>query len=308
MQRLCENMDQEKERQLSKLQQEIKRRREKKQAKRKRQLDEEETQAAKTEEEMERQGLLEVNQEQAHQLERRIEQVRPSTPVIRRHPVTKKDSAEHSPARTPRQAAIHSTPVSSPTRLAVPVGLQLGEREISQLIMSTPLFGQLSEIESLLQHQLSKGRDPGAVTMHAPGEPYIDLRDAQWECKGDLVPIDIQSLKPSDFVVYRFGVFVSQLLRAHNHLPEVTILVAANLPPNNYSHNCFRNSFFFEHSRRILFIRRERLESVGEFVLVILHCLAHIKAGDLANDHNPLFLREFYQVCLLSCHLWSTLQ
>ena len=179
-------------------------------------------------------------------------------------------------------------------------GIQLDELDLSQLIIGTPLFGQLSEIENLLQSQVGQGGTSPTSFQHS-SQPYIDLKDAQWECKGDLVPVDIQSLRPSDFVVYRFGVFISHLLRSQTQFPEVTILLASNLPPNNYSKNCFRNSFFYEHLRKILFVRRERMESVGEFILVVMHCLAHIKAGDLTDDANPLFLREFYQVSVCVC-------
>jgi hypothetical protein len=42
--------------------------------------------------------------------------------------------------------------------------------------------------------------------------PYIDVKDAQWTCKGDLVPVDITQISSSQFVVYRFGVFVIKLL------------------------------------------------------------------------------------------------
>ena len=41
---------------------------------------------------------------------------------------------------------------------------------------------------------------------------YIDVKDAQWTCKGDLTPVDINKISPSQFVVYRFGVFVIKLL------------------------------------------------------------------------------------------------
>ena len=73
--------------------------------------------------------------------------------------------------------------------------------------------------------------------------PYIDLKDAQWVCTGDLVALDIETLRPTNFVVYHFGVFGSNLLHTHNDMSEVTILVASNLPPNNYTRNCFRHSF-----------------------------------------------------------------
>ena len=117
-------------------------------------------------------------------------------------------------------------------------------------------------------------------------------------CKGELIPVDINELSPTHFVVYRFGVFITQLLQKHLDIPEITLLLASSLPPNNYAKNAFRNSFFFEHSRRILFIRQERMESVGDFIVLVLHCMGHIKIDDLTDDNNPLFLREFYKVCI----------
>ena len=106
------------------------------------------------------------------------------------------------------------------------------------MLISTPLFSQLSEIEAIVKLQSTVG---GAGTQTT--SPYIDLRDAQWVCSGDLVAVDIEKLQPANFVVYQFGVFVCNLLQARNNMPEVIILVASNLPLNNYTSNCFRNSF-----------------------------------------------------------------
>ena len=53
---------------------------------------------------------------------------------------------------------------------------------------------------------------------------YIDVKDAQWVCKGDLVPTDVNSLGPSHFVIYRFGVFLIRLL----HHRSVQAAVPAN--------------------------------------------------------------------------------
>ena len=41
------------------------------------------------------------------------------------------------------------------------------------------------------------------------------------------------------------------------------------------------------------------METVGEFVLVVMHCMAHIKVVELTDDYNPHFLREFYKVRIL---------
>ena len=127
---------------------------------------------------------------------------------------------------------------------------------------------------------------------------YIDLKDAQWSLQGELRPVDINSISASQFVIYRFGVFIIRVLNKTIHTPEVSLLLAESLPQNNYERNAFRNSFYYEHAKKILFIRRERMESIGDFVVVILHCLSHVKVDDLVDDANPLFLREFYKVLM----------
>lgn len=179
-----------------------------------------------------------------------------------------------------------SVPQFTEPRAGVP------EHDLASMALGSPLFESLSEIESKLRNNIGEGGVSGA----SGGRPYIDLQDAQWMCGGDLVPVDINELSPTNFVVYRFGVFIADMLKQAMQVPDVTLLLASNLPTNDYSQNAFRNSFFFEHARKILFIRQERMQSVGDFVVVIMHCLAHIKVGDLINDSNTLFLREFYKV------------
>lgn len=283
MKKMEENLEQEKQRQLSHLDEEIKRRRDRKERKRRKQLEEEEAKAVKADDENERQQMQEIRQRQAKQLEQQLKHAaRPSTPI-------------HKGSQLPDDDALMCT--EQPATVSIDV--QLGDVDLNQLLISTPIFGQLTEIHRLLQIQTQNANNIiGGVSQATDGDSssYIDLKDAQWECKGELLPVKVQDLKPSDFVVYRFGIFVANLICKQSQLPGVSMLIASNLPPNNYTHNCFRNSFFYEHSKKVLYIRKERLESVGEFVVVIMHCLSHIRVGDLANDSNPLFLREFYQV------------
>ncbi len=183
----------------------------------------------------------------------------------------------------------------------VTIGLpeNMSENDWLSLLISSPVFERVNEIEELLNQGIIVGGN--TVLGASRGRPYIDLKDAQWLCSGDLIPVDINELSPASFVVYRFGVFVTQLLENRMNVPSVTLLLASNLPPNNYDNNAFRNSFFYEHSRQILFVREERLHSVGDFVVVIMHCLAHILVEDLSDDQNPLFLRAFYKVSTFRC-------
>lgn len=58
------------------------------------------------------------------------------------------------------------------------------------------------------------------------GEGYIDLRDAEWSDDTQLIPIDLNKLSARNFVVYKFGCFVTRLVATHcQHLP-VTLLIA----------------------------------------------------------------------------------
>jgi len=43
-----------------------------------------------------------------------------------------------------------------------------------------------------------------------------------------------------EFVIYRYGIFIIRLLHQSIGSPEVTLLLASNLPQNNYEKNAFR--------------------------------------------------------------------
>ena len=70
---------------------------------------------------------------------------------------------------------------------------------------------------------------------------FMDIKDAQWLCVGDLQTADINQLTAREFVIYRYGVFIIKLLHQAIQTPEVTLLLATNLPQNNYDQNAFRS-------------------------------------------------------------------
>lgn len=45
--------------------------------------------------------------------------------------------------------------------------------------------------------------------------------------------------------------------------------------------------FSTQSAENTLFVRRECLASVGSFVLLLIHCLAHIAVDDLQQDSKP---------------------
>lgn len=61
--------------------------------------------------------------------------------------------------------------------------------------------------------------------------------------------------------------------------------------------------FSFDEGNAILYVKLARLreDSVGRFVMLLVHTLAHIKAQDLDNDADPTFAAEFYKGLATLC-------
>jgi len=176
------------------------------------------------------------------------------------------------------------------------------EQDWVNLLMASPFFNQINDLENMLEKSDMTGEPTRPLVKGANySHPYIDVKDAQWMCAGDLVPVDSAQISPSQYVVYRFGVFVIRLLHQQIGTPDVTLLLASNLPPNNYDRNAFRNSVFYEYSKNLLFVRRERMDSIGEFVVLILHAVSHIHVGEMTDDGNAHFLRMFYKCLKVVC-------
>ncbi|XP_072467245.1 uncharacterized protein [Notamacropus eugenii] len=84
--------------------------------------------------------------------------------------------------------------------------------------------------------------------------------------QSELVPIQPSDLSAREFVIYQHGLSMLQFLIPH-----------------------------IKNDQNKLFILRECLASVGNFSLLLIHCLAHITAADLYWDSNPVFLKLFYE-------------
>jgi len=169
------------------------------------------------------------------------------------------------------------------------------EDNIQKIFENTDIFKQLCGIEEML------GLTSPPVDGKNKARPYIDIRDAQWTNGDVLKPLDISKLSPAKFVVYRFGLFLSKVLNEKCQFPPVTVLLADTLPQNNYLHNAYRHSYYYDEEKEILFVRKERAESVGEFMIIVLHALTHVHIGDLRDDNNPFFLRHFYRALRVVC-------
>lgn len=132
---------------------------------------------------------------------------------------------------------------------------------------------------------------------------YIDERDdTLFSSDEKLSPVDLHQLNAREFVIYKFSCFVRDLLTVHCFHKPVHILLADKLPPNStLSHNAYRNSFYYDPNNRLLYLRRDRLENVGEFVLVLVHTLCHAHVEDMRSDADPKFIKEFYKALGVVC-------
>ncbi|XP_077422396.1 uncharacterized protein LOC144052329 isoform X3 [Vanacampus margaritifer] len=204
-----------------------------------------------------------------------------------------------------------------PSHVTVP---SVPEEEWTKLLELSPLFKLLKGLEQELKEKSAN--------------IFVDDLECQWECEGELIPLSPSSLNPREFLVYQHGLFLMHTLNAlqlvcsislvqtisryavlylfmrcshgrHTNMdvlcfppqtPTVSLQIAASLPDNNYYNNAFRNSFFYQEADETLFVRRQRLHSVGGFSLLLLHCLSHIATKDLINDSAPAFGRLFCKV------------
>ncbi|XP_059188168.1 uncharacterized protein si:dkey-103g5.4 isoform X2 [Centropristis striata] len=146
-------------------------------------------------------------------------------------------SGVHSQESQPMKESAQPThTISVPT---LPAG------EWSKLLELSPLFQLLKGVELQL-----KGWASGAGLLTAEhadrGQSFVDVLDAQWECEGELIPLDLSVLNPREFLIYQHGLFLMHTLDNLKLTSAVSLQIAASLPNNNYANNAFRNSFFYQ--------------------------------------------------------------
>ncbi|KAF7667131.1 hypothetical protein LDENG_00077930, partial [Lucifuga dentata] len=191
-------------------------------------------------------------------------------------------SQESQPMKEPAQ----------PAHISVPT---ISEEEWAKLLELSPLFQLLKGVELELKGWACEaGLLRGGSADKA--NSFADVLDAQWECEGELIPLDSAVLNPREFLVYQHGLFLLHTLQSLKLTPSISLQIADSLPNNNYFNNAFRNSFFYQEAEETLFVRRQRLQSVGGFSLLLLHCLSHISVKDMSYDSNPAFQRLFFKV------------
>jgi hypothetical protein len=81
----------------------------------------------------------------------------------------------------------------------------------------------------------------------------------------------------------------------------VALLLADSLPaPPAHLKSPFRFSFHYDANARELFVRKQRAEDAGEFVLVLAHALAHVGANQW-DARLPAFQKELFAIQRVLC-------
>ncbi|CAJ1065477.1 uncharacterized protein si:dkey-103g5.4 isoform X1 [Xyrichtys novacula] len=186
-----------------------------------------------------------------------------------------------------------SQPMKEPIHTSISLP-KIPEEEWNKLLELSPLFHLLKGVEQQLK-SWARGAKLFRGELSDRSQSFVDILEAQWECEGELIPLDSSALNPREFLVYQHGLYLMHTLHNLKLTPTISLQIAASLPNNNYYNNAFRNSFFYQEAEETLFIRRQRLQSVGGFSLLLLHCLSHVKIKDMSSDSSPHFQRLFFK-------------
>ncbi|XP_058050646.1 uncharacterized protein LOC131203933 [Ahaetulla prasina] len=151
----------------------------------------------------------------------------------------------------------------------------------------------LQTLEENKRGSLSPEEHQETGETHNSFQDVLDLQMLQKS--GELVPVLVSSLSAREFVTYQYGIVILQFLRPYIGAPEVELCLASRIPSSKVPGNAFRNTFYYQIPGHQLFVLRESLACAGSFVLLLVHCLAHITANDFNQDSKPAFRRLFYQ-------------
>jgi len=162
--------------------------------------------------------------------------------------------------------------------------------------------GKLEHIERVIMTLEKKGISSPAQVASGGGGPYLDRDEPVPGESLEIMPeADVQL---ADLARIDFGKRLATMIG----LKSLNIRAAYSLPPSTASGNAFCNSYFYDSVDNTLLVHTNRLSSSGDFGLVVIHALSHIKVNpsDLSNDTDPTFVAEFYRnLKLLSQDLYK---
>jgi hypothetical protein len=161
-----------------------------------------------------------------------------------------------------------------------PSQVQLSER-MDRLLSTLESTGALQHRIEELSSQMKKQTDLEAkqeeqakeLEKVLPRGLYVDSSNPP---QGqELIICDEKKLSIQETARLEFGRQLTSLVGISE---AIKLRAAKSLPPSNgYENNAFRNSYFYDDKAQVLYIHTNRLSSSGDFGLVAIHALSHIK-------------------------------
>ena len=145
---------------------------------------------------------------------------------------------------------------------------------------------KLSRLDSLMR--ALEANLPPALPMKQTAVTTLETpsyQDAMNPPQGrELILIPSQDLSVQEAAKLTFSQHLLQLLG----LTNLDVQIAKSLPPcDGYENNAFKNSYFYDDKAQVLFIHLNRLSSSGDFGLVAIHALSHIKVAPPSSLSPP---------------------
>jgi len=165
----------------------------------------------------------------------------------------------------------------------VGVSQQSAKRMELKLEQIERILSALALAQERTEKSVSEMRSGGGAAGAGKQGEYQDPDDVAMASSSDkLEEIPRSDLPPQATSRIVFGEKLMKMTEA----PEwVKLCVARSIPRNTMANNAFRNSSFYDPQTKKLYIHQKRLGSSGDFSLVLLHAISHIKVSDLL----PLF-------------------
>ncbi|CAG5112709.1 Oidioi.mRNA.OKI2018_I69.chr2.g6892.t1.cds [Oikopleura dioica] len=167
------------------------------------------------------------------------------------------------------------------------------------ILKELPVMKSIQEFEKRIAEQMTL--DANKPVKGSIGMPFIDVFDIENPTNGELSVIEKcpEELKPNFEMATRL---MDELCsRVNAQIP--TLLIAETLPHTNYSHNVFRNSYFFDSRANLGYIHVSRMREPGQLALLIAHFAAHLKVNEFTNDSDLGFLSAFFETIRILLHL-----
>ena len=124
---------------------------------------------------------------------------------------------------------------------------------------------------------------------HADKTRYVDLREIAWKPEGRSAdPVPLNALNAQQFLAYGAGATVMSGLRRQLHFLPTDVVITRSLQACGFTHptptdvilleHCpFTRSFLYDADHDELYIRMERLDSLGGYITTIIHIMAVLK-------------------------------